>query len=199
MVWVAFDRAVRAVEEDGLPGPVEHWRELRDEIHAEVLEQGWNDELGSFTQYYGGTTLDAASLLIPAVGFLPGEDERVRGTIRAVERELRHGALVDRYTTSAEEANVDGLAGREGAFFACSFWLVDALALSGRREDAEGLFTELINMSNDVGLYSEEFSVENGRFAGNFPQAFSHLALVNSAAILYGGHTRHQTSRRDRG
>ena len=197
MVWVAFDRAVRAVEEDGLPGPVERWRELRDAVHAEVLEHGFNPELGAFTQYYGGTTLDAATLLIPAVGFLPGDDERVRGTIRAVERELRSGVLVDRYTTEGGLNEIDGLTGREGSFLACSFWLVDALALSGRRDEAVAMFDELVGLANDVGLYAEEYDRTTGEFTGNFPQAFSHLALVNSAAVLHGGHTRGESSRRN--
>ncbi|MFR9730428.1 glycoside hydrolase family 15 protein [Saccharopolyspora sp. MS10] len=197
MVWVAFDRAIRAVEEDGLPGPVHRWREIRDAVRAEVLEKGWNSELGSFTQYYGGTELDAATLLIPSVGFLPADDERVLGTIRAVERELRHGPLVDRYSTTEGDHEVDGLSGREGSFLACSFWLVDALALSGRREEAEEMFGELVALANDVGLYAEEIDAESGRFTGNFPQAFSHLGLVNSAAVLHGGHTRDESSRRN--
>jgi glucoamylase len=162
-----------------------------------VLERGWNDELGAFTQYYGGTTLDAATLLMPTVGFLPGTDDSVRSTIRAVERELRRGVLVDRYTAGQGTNEVDGLRGREGSFLACSFWMVDALALSGRRDEAEELFGELVGLANDVGLYSEEYDVHSGRFMGNFPQAFSHLGLVNSAAILYEGHTRGERSRRD--
>jgi glucoamylase len=197
MIWVAFDRAVRAVEEDGLPGPVERWRELRDRVRAEVLEHGWNAEIGAFTQYYGGTALDAATLLIPAVGFLPGDDERVRSTVQAVRKELQRGVLVDRYSTAEDTTELDGLSGREGAFLACSFWMVDALALCGRRDEAEQMFGELVGLANDVGLYSEEYDVERGRFAGNFPQAFSHLALVTSASILAGGHVRHTPSRRN--
>ncbi|KAA2260172.1 glycoside hydrolase family 15 protein [Solihabitans fulvus] len=198
MVWVAFDRAVRAVEEDGLPGPVDRWRELRDEVHAEVLAKGWNDEVGAFTQYYGGTDLDAATLLIPAVGFLPGRDERVLATIEAVSAQLRHGDLVDRYTTVPGESTVDGLVGTEGSFLACSFWFVDALALAGRRSEAEAMFGRLLGLANDVGLLAEEYDAERGRFTGNFPQAFSHLALVNSAAVLYGdGHSRHERDRRN--
>ncbi|SFT62050.1 glucoamylase [Actinopolyspora lacussalsi subsp. righensis] len=199
MVWVAFDRAVRAVEEDDLPGPVERWREIRDSVHEEVLREGFNTELGAFTQYYGGDTLDAATLLIPALGFLPGDDERVRGTVRAVERELRHGVLVDRYSTEPGTNSVDGLTGREGSFLACSFWLVDAFALCDRREEAERMFDELLGLRNDVGLFAEEYDPHADRFTGNFPQAFSHLALVNSAAMLYGGHTREESSRRDGG
>ena len=198
MVWVAFDRAVRAVEEDGLPGPVERWRELRDAVHAEVLEHAWNEELGAFTQYYGGTTLDAATLLIPAVGFLPGDDERVRSTVRAVQQQLQRGVFVDRYSATDDTHEVDGLVGREGAFLACSFWMVDALALCGYREEAETMFSELVGVGNDVGLFAEEYDVAAGRFTGNFPQAFSHLALVTSASVLHGGgHTRQQTSRRN--
>lgn len=199
MVWVAFDRAVRAVEEDELPGPVERWREIRDAVHAEVLEKGWNDEVGAFTQYYGGTTLDAATLLIPAVGFLPGDDERVRSTVRAVQKNLQSGVFVDRYSTGEDVHGVDGLSGREGAFLACSFWMVDALALSGNREEAETMFAKLVELGSDVGLYSEEYDVTGERFTGNFPQAFSHLALVTSASVLRGGRTRQQPSRRNGG
>lgn len=197
MVWVAFDRAVRAVEEDGLPGPVERWRELRDQVHAEVLEHGWNPEIGAFTQYYGSTTLDAATLLIPSVGFLPGEDERVRSTVRAVQRELQRGVFVDRYSTSEGTNELDDLPGQEGAFLACSFWTVDALALCGYRDEAERMFGELVELANDVGLYAEQYDVREDRFTGNFPQAFSHLALVTSASVLHGGRTRHTPSRRD--
>ncbi|GAA2815058.1 glycoside hydrolase family 15 protein [Saccharopolyspora taberi] len=197
MVWVAFDRAVRAAEEFGLPGPVRRWRKVRDAVREEVLAKGWNPEVGAFTQYFGGTELDAATLLMPAVGFLPADDERVRGTIRAVQRELQtDGLFVQRYSTTDEVNEVDGLGGREGAFLACSFWLVDALALSGRREEAEELFDGLVGLANDVGLFAEEYDLGSGRFAGNFPQAFTHLALVNSAAVLQGGRTRHQPSRR---
>jgi glucoamylase len=200
MVWVAFDRAVRAVEEDGLPGPADRWREIRAQVHAEVLDKGWNAEVGAFTQYYGGTDLDAATLRIPAVGFLPGTDERVLATLDAVQRELQRGDLVARYTTGSEKSHVDGLRGIEGSFLACSFWFVDALALAGRRAEAEAMFGRLLGLANDVGLFAEEYDATTGRFTGNFPQAFSHLALVNSAALLYGApgvRTRHQRSRRD--
>ncbi|MBY8847604.1 glycoside hydrolase family 15 protein [Saccharothrix sp. MB29] len=196
MLWVAFDRAVRAVEEFGLPGPVDRWRELRDEVRDEVLAKGWNASLDSFTQYYGGTELDAATLLIPAVGFLPGDDPRVLGTLEAVARVLKRGDLVDRYETGPGESEVDGLAGVEGSFLACSFWYVDALALAGRREEAQAMFDRLVGLANDVGLLAEEYDSSSGRMTGNFPQAFSHLALVNSAAVLFGGHTREE---RDRG
>jgi GH15 family glucan-1,4-alpha-glucosidase len=197
MVWVAFDRAVRAAEE-GLPGPVKRWRAIRDTVRAEVLEKAWNPELGSFTQYYGGSTLDAATLLMPSVGFLPGDDERMVRTIEAVQRELQHDeVLVDRYTTVDQRNKVDGLIGREGAFLACSFWMVDALAYCGRQKEAEQMFAKLAVLANDVGLYAEEYDGAGGRFAGNFPQAFSHLALVNSAAVLFGGMTRDRKSRRN--
>jgi glucoamylase len=195
MVWVAFDRAVRAVEEFDLPGPVERWRELRDTVHAEVLAKGWNASLGAFTQYYGGTELDAATLLIPAVGFLPGDDPRVVGTVDAIAGVLKHGDLIDRYETEVGESEVDGLAGVEGSFLACSFWYVDALVLAGRREEALAMYDRLVDLCNDVGLLAEEYDAETGRMCGNFPQAFSHLALVNSAAVLFGGHTRDERHR----
>ncbi|GAB2760714.1 glycoside hydrolase family 15 protein [Salinifilum aidingensis] len=200
LLWVAFDRAVRAVEEDGLSGPVQRWRELRDQLHAEVLEHGWNPDVGAFTQYYGGTELDAATLLLPAVGFLPGADERVRSTVRAVQRRLqRSNGLVDRYDTSGPRSHeVDGLAAEEGSFLACSFWLVDALAAIGERAEATELFDRLVGLSNDLGLYAEEYDEQAGRFTGNYPQAFTHLALVNSAAVLYGGIARGQSDRRTR-
>ncbi|WP_433870524.1 glycoside hydrolase family 15 protein [Saccharopolyspora sp. CA-218241] len=197
MVWVAFDRAVRAAEEDGLPGPVERWRELRDTVHAEVLERGWNSEVGAFTQYYGGTELDAATLLLPTVGFLPGDDERVVATVRAVQRELQHdGVLVDRYSTAAQRHAVDGLSGVEGSFLACSFWMVEALVEIGERDEAEAMFERLLELTNDVGLLAEEYDAVAERFTGNFPQAFSHLGLVNAASTLYLGPTRADRSRR---
>jgi glucoamylase len=200
MVWVAFDRAVRAVEQNDLPGPVDEWRELRDLVHEEVLAKGWNADLGSFTQFYGGTELDAATLLIPAVGFLPGDDPRVLGTIEAIRRSLKHGDLVDRYDTDPGQSEVDGLTGEEGSFLACSFWFVDALALSGQRDEAIAMFDRLVGLVNDVGLLAEEYDARTGRMSGNFPQAFSHLALVNSAAVLYGqGHTREERDRRNGG
>jgi GH15 family glucan-1,4-alpha-glucosidase len=198
MLWVAFDRAVRAVEEDDLPGPVQRWKELREQIHDEVLEFGFSERRGAFTQYYGGDELDAATLLIPAVGFLPGTDERVCSTLDAIGKELKHGDLIDRYGTGPGESDVDGLSGREGSFLVCSFWYVDALALAGRREEAEAMFGRLVGLCNDVGLLSEEIDAVTGRFLGNFPQAFSHLGLVNSAAVLYGArHHRHQRNRRN--
>jgi glucoamylase len=181
MVWVGFDRAVRSVEELGLDGPVERWRQLRDEVHAEICEQGWNDEVGAFTQYYGGTELDASLLVMPAVGFLPGDDPRFLATLDAIERTLRRGPFVDRYQT---KEHIDGLPPGEGAFLACSFWLVSALAYAGRLDEARKVFEELLELRNDVGLLAEEYDADLGRMTGNFPQAFSHLALVEAAATL---------------
>jgi GH15 family glucan-1,4-alpha-glucosidase len=178
MTWVAFDRAVRTVEEQGLDGPVGRWRELREQIHAEVCERGFDASLGSFVQSYGSTELDASLLLIPLVGFLPADDERVRGTVDAVERELLRDGLVRRYRT---RIGVDGLPAGEGVFLPCSFWLVDCYELLGRHDDAHELFGRLVGLANDLGLLAEEYDPEANRLLGNFPQAFTHLALINSA------------------
>jgi GH15 family glucan-1,4-alpha-glucosidase len=179
MAWVAFDRAVRSVEEQTHEGPVDHWRQLRDEIHADVCANGYDAELGSFTQSYGSKELDASLLLIPVVGFLPTSDPRVRGTIEAIERSLMADGFVLRYRT--HEDGIDGLPPGEGVFLPCSFWLVDCLELMGRHDDAQMLFERLIALANDVGLLSEEYDPKAKRLLGNFPQAFTHLALVNSA------------------
>jgi GH15 family glucan-1,4-alpha-glucosidase len=184
MAWVAFDRAVRAVEEFGREGPVDRWRRIRAEIHAEVCREGYDAERGTFTQYYGSRELDASVLLIPAVGFLPATDERVVGTIDAVQRELTQGGLVYRYATQASDGSVDGLPGKEGAFLPCSFWLADAFATAGRTREARALFQRLLGLRNDLGLLSEEYDVDRGRMCGNFPQAFTHLALVGTAHRL---------------
>ena len=186
MVWVAFDRAVRSVEELGVDGDVERWRQLRDQVHAEVCELGWNAEVGAFTQFYGGTGLDASLLVMAKVGFLPGDDPRVVATVDAISRELRHGPLVDRYAThlTVDGGSVDGQEAGEGSFLACSFWLVEALALSGQVEQATELFEQLLELRNDVGLLAEEYDGRLGRMTGNFPQAFSHLALVDAAITL---------------
>lgn len=186
MVWAGLDRLVRAVELEGLEGPVDRWRRARAEIHAEVCEKGFDASLGSFTQWYGSKSLDASLLLLPVVGFLPPHDPRVQGTIAAIERTLMHDGFVRRYSTTEGE-NIDGLRGREGAFIACSFWLVDALVMSGRHEDARKLFERVIAVANDVGLLSEEYDLERKRLVGNFPQAFSHVAVVNAARSLAGG------------
>ncbi|MGH3656307.1 MAG: glycoside hydrolase family 15 protein [Micromonosporaceae bacterium] len=186
MVWVALDRAIRAVEEFGLSGPVDRWRTLRDKVHAEVRDQGFNSELGTFTQYYGSRNVDASLLQVTHLGFLPPDDPRVIGTVEAVERELRDGPLVWRYRTEAEHQGetVDGLPPGEGAFLACSFWLVRAYADAGRTADARALFEDLLALTNDVGLLAEEYDPVAGRMTGNFPQAFSHLGLLSAAYAL---------------
>ena len=181
MAWAAVDRAVRDIEVFGLEGPLERWRALRDEIHADVCRHGYDPALGSFVRSYGSRDLDASLLLLPQIGFLPPEDPRIQGTIAAVERELLEDGLVRRYRTDRVS---DGLAGPEGAFIACSFWLVDAYALSGRIAEARALFERLLALRNDVGLLSEEYDPRARRMLGNFPQAFSHVALVNSAYTL---------------
>ncbi|MEU6808603.1 glycoside hydrolase family 15 protein [Streptomyces sp. NPDC046831] len=185
MVWVAADRAVRTLEEDpALDGDLEGWRALRDEVHREVCERGYDPERNTFTQSYGSRALDAALLLIPRVGFLPPDDPRVLGTIEAVRAELGEGGLVRRYT--ADATAVDGVPGGEGTFLVCSFWLADALHMTGRTKEARELFERLVGLANDVGLLSEEYDPVLGRQLGNFPQAFSHIGLVNTALALYG-------------
>jgi GH15 family glucan-1,4-alpha-glucosidase len=181
LCWVAFDRAVRTVEATGAAGDVARWRRTRDEIHAEVCAEAFDAERGTFTQYYGSDALDASLLMIPLVGFLPPDDPRVIGTVEAVQRELCRDGFVLRYPT---ETGVDGVEGGEGAFLACSFWLADALALIGRRDDAVALFERLCALANDVGLLAEEYDASLGRMVGNFPQAFSHVGLVNTALNL---------------
>jgi GH15 family glucan-1,4-alpha-glucosidase len=179
MTWVAFDRAVRTVENQGLEGPVDRWREVRDEIHREVCERGFDEEVGSFTQSYGSKEIDASLLLLPLVGFLPADDPRVRGTIEAVERELLQDGFVLRYLT--REEGVDGLPAGEGVFLPCSFWLANCYEQIGRHDEAEALFERLVGLSNDLGLLSEEYDPKEKRLLGNFPQAFTHLALVTTA------------------
>lgn len=181
MAWVAVDRMVKAVERFGLDGPVERWRSLRATIHAQVCRSGFDHERNTFVQYYGGRELDASLLMIPMVGFLPPDDSRVRGTIEAIERELMADGFVLRYRTAEE---IDALPPGEAAFLACSFWLADNLALSGRKDDARRLFERLLGLCNDVGLLSEGYDPANKRLLGNFPQALSHLALVNTACNL---------------
>lgn len=181
MAWVAFDRAVKSVEQFDLDGPVERWRKVRDAIHARVCREGYNRRRKSFVQCLGGNELDASLLLIAQVGFLPPDDVRVRNTVEAVRRELSRGALVWRYQTAS---GVDNLPPGEGSFIPCSFWLVDGLALVGRREEAEALFERVMALRNDVGLLSEEIDATSGRMLGNFPQAFSHMALVNTVRLL---------------
>jgi GH15 family glucan-1,4-alpha-glucosidase len=183
MAWVAMDRAVQAHQRFGLDGEVDRWRALRETIRTDVLRNGYDEERGSFVQYYGGRTLDASLLLIPLVGFLPATDPRVTGTVQAILRELLHDGLVLRYDTNA---GVDGLEGGEGAFLACSFWMADNLAMSGRRDEALALFERLLSLRNDVGLLAEEYDPVAKRLVGNFPQAFSHVALINTAWNLEG-------------
>jgi len=184
MAWVAFDRAVRTVERFEHDGPVDRWRELRDRIHREVCERGFDAERGSFTQSYGSRGLDAATLMIPIVGFLPPDDERVIGTVEAIQRELVRDGFVLRYDT--DEAD-DGLPPGEGAFLPCSFWLAEVLALQGKVDEARELFERLLDLRNDVGLLAEEYDPVAGRQLGNFPQAFTHLSLVGAAIAIGEG------------
>jgi GH15 family glucan-1,4-alpha-glucosidase len=181
MAWVAFDRAVRSAEEFQLDAPIDHWRRIRATIHREVCERGFDSTQNSFVQSYGVTALDASLLLIPMVGFLPPSDARVRGTLAAIERDLVHDRLVLRYRT---ETWTDGLPPGEGAFLACTFWLVDNYVLQGRYDEARTLFEYLLTLRNDVGLLAEEYDSSGKRQLGNFPQAFSHLALINTAHNL---------------
>ena len=185
MAWVAFDRAIKMIEECGESGPVEQWRTLRDTIHEQVCAEGFNPKVGAFTQYYGSDALDASLLMIPLVGFLPATDDRVRSTIEAIERDLTEDGFVLRYRATDAHA-VDGLEGHEGAFLACSFWLADCLHLIGRHDDATVLLDRLIALSNDLGLLAEEYDAPAKRQVGNFPQAFSHVSLVNAAYNLSG-------------
>jgi GH15 family glucan-1,4-alpha-glucosidase len=183
MAWAAVDRAVKAVEFYGQRGPLKRWRALRETIHREVLERGFDPELGTFVQFYGAKQADASLLMIPLVGFLPASDPRMRGTVAAIERELCPDGLVLRYAPGGSES-VDGLPAGEGTFLACSFWLADNLALLGRHDEARELFERLLDLRNDVGLLAEEYDAKTGRLLGNFPQAFSHVALVNTARQL---------------
>jgi GH15 family glucan-1,4-alpha-glucosidase len=188
MAWVAVDRAVKTLESwPTLEGPHDKWCALRDEIHAEVCDKGFNEEKQAFTQYYGSDTLDASILMMPLVGFLPPEDPRVISTVEAVQRELVDDGFVLRYRTTDDGA-VDGLTGREGAFLACSFWLVDCLHMIGRVDEANAMFDRLLELRNDLGLLSEEYDPVLKRQVGNFPQAFSHVSLVNTACRLSGRH-----------
>jgi GH15 family glucan-1,4-alpha-glucosidase len=189
MAWVAFDRGVRAVEEFGRTGPVERWRRIRDEIQREVCERGFDRELNSFTQSYDSKRLDASLLVIPLVGFLPPDDSRVLGTVAAVERELFRDGFIYRYAGDDEQHRVDGLPAGEGAFLPCTFWLVDNFALQGRLDEAEALFDRLLSLRNDLGLLGEEWDPQTRRQLGNFPQAFTHVALVNSAFNLDRQHS----------
>ncbi len=181
MAWVAYDRAVKGVEDFGLSGPVEEWKKERETIRNEILEQGWSEKRKSFVQTYGGEALDAALLMIPTVGFLPADDPRVVATVEAIQRDLTEDGLIRRYRTDATK---DGIAGGEGAFLVCTFWLADALAMIGRSDEATELFERLLSLRNDLGLLAEEYDPREKRQLGNFPQAFSHVGLVNTANNL---------------
>ncbi len=181
MAWVAFDRGIKDAEAFGLRAPIDRWREARDAIHAAVCRDGYNEKLGSFVQSFGAEALDASLLMMPTLGFLPHDDPRIRGTVAAIERDLLVDGFVLRYRT---EDGKDGLPAGEGAFLACSFWLASAMHLQGRKAEARALFERLLSLCNDVGLLSEEYDPKAGRFTGNFPQAFSHVALIDAALTL---------------
>ena len=184
MAWVAVDRGIKSAELMNLEAPIERWKKLRAEIHAEVLLRGYDPDLGAFVQSYGSKTLDASLLMVPLVGFLPCHDKRVASTVDAIQKNLMKTGLVARYAT---DTGVDGLPASEGAFLACSFWMVDNLYLVGREAEARALFTQLLALRNDVGLLSEEYDPVQRRMLGNFPQAFSHVSLVNTAYNLCKG------------
>jgi GH15 family glucan-1,4-alpha-glucosidase len=181
MAWVAFDRGAKFAREFGVEGPVERWSAVAREIHDDVCRNGFDEALGSFVQSYGSKWLDGSLLLLPMTGFLPPDDRRILGTIRAIEKRVLQDGLVMRHDPAEVET---GLAHGEGAFLACSFWLVDALVMTGRAEEGQRLFDRLLELRNDLGLLSEEYDVGAQRLVGNFPQAFSHIALVNSAYNL---------------
>jgi GH15 family glucan-1,4-alpha-glucosidase len=183
MAWVAVDRAVKAVEKFNLNGPVEQWRSLRQLIHDDVCRNGYNVTHETFVQYYGATSLDASVLMMPLVGFLPATDPRVVGTVAAIEKELMVDGFVLRYSGSG---NVDGLPSGEGAFLACTYWYADNLAALGRTDEARAIFERLLGISNDLGLLAEEYDPASKRQLGNFPQAFTHVCLINTAHNLAG-------------
>jgi GH15 family glucan-1,4-alpha-glucosidase len=195
MAWVAVDRAVKAVERFGLEGPLDQWRRLRAMIHDDVCRHGYDEQMGSFVQYYGSRLLDASLLMIPLVGFLPATDPRMIGTVRAVEQHLVTDGFVARYQTVPE---VDGLPPGEGAFLPCTFWLADNLSLQGRHAEAREIFDRLLAIRNDVGLLSEEYDPFSRRLLGNFPQAFTHVGLINTARNLMhrGGPAEHRQEAR---
>jgi GH15 family glucan-1,4-alpha-glucosidase len=195
LCWVAFDRAIAMVEQAGYDGPVDRWRAVRDEIYDEVCTKGYDEGLGAFTQSFSSGELDASVLMIPLVGFLPGDDPRVRSTIDAIRTGLTRDGLVLRYDPS--DSSVDGIGEPEGVFLPCSFWMVEALALAGERDEARRLFERLLGLANDVGLFSEEYDPAAGRLLGNFPQAFTHLALVAAAHTLAPEQSSQRRRRRD--
>jgi GH15 family glucan-1,4-alpha-glucosidase len=181
MAWVAIDRGIKAIEKFGLAGPLDRWRALRTSIHKTVCERGFDPALNSFVQAYGSKLLDASVLMIPLVGFLKPDDPRIVGTVEAIQKHLLHDGFVRRYDSAKTE---DGLPPGEGAFLPCTFWLADNLALIGRRDEALKMFDRLLGLRNDVGLLSEEYDPTQGRQLGNFPQAFSHIGLINTALNL---------------
>jgi GH15 family glucan-1,4-alpha-glucosidase len=181
MAWVALDRAVRAIEKFGRDGPLEKWREIRQQIHDDVIKKGFDEKRNTFTQYYGSSELDASLLMIPLVHFLPATDARMRGTVEAIKKELMVDGFVLRYPTQKTD---DGLPPGEGSFLACTFWLIDNLALTGQLEEATEIFERMLSLRNDVGLFAEEYDTRRKRLVGNFPQAFTHVGLVNSAYNL---------------
>ncbi len=189
MAWVAFDRAARGVEEHGLPGDATRFRQLADEVHADVCANGFDEHLGTFVQYYGSQEVDASLLLMPLVGFLPADDPRVAATIDAIADTLTQDGLVLRYRTGG--VSTDGLDGAEGAFLLCTFWLVQALAQRGDLERAAAVFARALAVSNDVGLFAEEYDVKHQRMVGNFPQAFSHIGLLAAARALASAASGH--------
>jgi GH15 family glucan-1,4-alpha-glucosidase len=186
MAWVAVDRGVRSIERLGLKGPLDEWKRLREDIRREILDKGYNQRRRTFTWYYGGSTPDASLLLIPLVGFLPATDKKMIGTVRAIERDLLHDGFLLRHKPERSRP-VDGLPPGEGAFLACTFWLADNLVLQGRTEEARALFEHLLSIRNDVGLLAEEYDPISNRLLGNFPQALSHVSLINTALNLTGG------------
>jgi GH15 family glucan-1,4-alpha-glucosidase len=188
MAWVAVDRALRAAERWGLEGPIERWRQLRARMHAEICQRGFDASRQTFTQFYGSRQLDASLLMIPLVGFLPSSDSRVSGTIAAVERELQRRGFIQRYTMDRDSAEIDGLPPGEGAFLACTCWLADNYALQGRLDKAQRLFERVLAARNDLGLLSEQLDPDTGRLLGNFPQAFSHVGIINTARNLARAH-----------
>jgi GH15 family glucan-1,4-alpha-glucosidase len=195
LCWVAFDRAIAIVEQAGYEGPVERWREIRDEIHAEVCAKGYDEKLGAFTQCFGRSELDASVLMIPLVGFLAGDDPRVKSTVDVIARELTRDGLVLRYVP--DDPKVDGIGEPEGVFLPCSFWMVEALDLVGRTDEARELFERLLTLANDLGLFAEEYDPVAQRFLGNYPQAFTHLALVAAAHTLAPDRSPQTGRRRD--
>ena len=183
MAWLAFDRATALGKRLGLEGPLQRWDQVRAQIHDEILERAYDPQRHTFTQSYGSAALDAGALMVGLVGLLEPTDDRFTGTIDAIRRELGHDGFIARYSTDVTD---DGLSGSEGQFLACSFWLVEALALNGREAEARELFERLLALRNDLGLYAEEYDVARGRQVGNFPQAFTHLALISAARVPSG-------------